>query len=45
LAGIQEAIGEILKPLMVRRWTPVVVFIPLALFVRHRRCVFFAHWR
>jgi multidrug efflux pump subunit AcrB len=30
LAGIQEAIGEILKPLIGSTLTPVVVFIPLA---------------
>jgi len=30
LAGIQEAIGEILKPLVGSTLTPVVVFIPLA---------------
>ncbi len=30
LAGIQEAIGEILRPLVASTLTPVVVFIPLA---------------
>ena len=40
LAGIQEAIGEILTPLIGSTLTPVVVFIPLAIFVRHRGRIF-----